>query len=99
MNMGNLDFKNIKEIIPQAVQNGNISGIRVIVQIYPSEGEPYFSFLIPPDYFNIDLIPDYIVKSAIIKYGFLPIEEKISITSPEKLESFIQSFKKDSSIV
>lgn len=91
--MANIDFKDIEKIVPVAAQTGNLSGINIIAEIFPRTGGKFVSFLLPPDYLPFEEVQNYIVQSAIVKYGYSLLKDKISIHSKEELENFIQSLE------
>lgn len=92
------DFQQIKKITPIAFQLGNLSGVRIIAKILLSNGEEYSSFLIPPEYQPFEKIPEYIIKSAIVKYNYIPLEDNIIIGSNEEFQKFIENISVSSRI-
>lgn len=96
--MDDFSLIGIKKVMPLAVQVGNLSGARIIAKITFRDGEEYTSFLFPPDYLPFEKIEDYIINSAVVKYGYLPLEEKLHLSSREELEGFLKSIERDNII-
>lgn len=91
--MSNVDLKDIEKIIPVAVQTGNLSGVKILAEIFPKIGGKYVSFLLPPDYLPAEEVQDYIAESSMVKYGYQTLKDEISIQSKEELDNFVHLFE------
>lgn len=89
----NWDELKVKNVTPLGFLSGGLDGVRIITKI-ETNNESFYTFLIPPFYEIKEKLDEYMVNSAMSKYGYQPFESKIIISSKEEFQKFLESAQK-----
>lgn len=88
-----LDFETIQSLKLLAIHQGDLVGVKFIVEVFLTNGEKFRSFLLPPNYDLLRSIKDYEYDSAIIKHSYSEIRQSIKMTKEIEFKELLRRIK------